>query len=290
MDLRGHGHSASGTLPPTMQACAQDVHATLQHLLMQQRQQQQQQQESSPTWSMTLLGHSWGGRVALQYTYDFYYHNISNNSKMEGQQAQQLPSLVAPTLSETWVLDSAPGVINDDVRHVLDVVQELEQGHFHDHDDVTTFKTASPWAKYLMEHYHFSNSLAQWLASSIRYKETSTSDGSVKFVFDTRVALGLVPEFAKQDVLGMVQEMMNHQASSTTTTVLLPQVHLVRAGNSDSWTPDVLQRLDQILSNKQTSANSNVHLHVLPNTGHWLHVEDLNGLVELMIQNKKTGA
>lgn len=298
MDLRGHGGSASGSFPPTMQACAQDVHATLESLLLQLQQQQQTLQAATvPTFlSMTLLGHSWGGRVALQYTHDYYY-SPSNVEKKSSASSLPLP----PLLRETWMLDSAPGGINESVLQVLEVVQELEQGGV-DPETLAKLKTTSQWTQYLMDRYAFSTSLAQWLASSIDHKQlkqtaaatnttstTSTSTTSIPFVFDTRVAVGLLPEFAKQNVLDMLHPSSTMIKNPTATTADQqhndddgPHLHVVRAGNNSNWTPDILERLQYI---EQT--NPRVHVHVLPNTGHWLHVEDLKGLVQLMIQKDK---
>ncbi|MEZ4466088.1 MAG: alpha/beta fold hydrolase [bacterium] len=49
-------------------------------------------------------------------------------------------------------------------------------------------------------------------------------------------------------------------------------VHVVRAGRSDRWDAATLQRL----------AASAVDVRVLPDAGHWLHVDDPEGLLALL--------
>lgn len=53
-----------------------------------------------------------------------------------------------------------------------------------------------------------------------------------------------------------------------------PAIRIVRAGRSDRWTPDVLERL---------RLGPSVRLDVLPNAGHWLHVDDPSGLLDLLV-------
>jgi pimeloyl-ACP methyl ester carboxylesterase len=55
-------------------------------------------------------------------------------------------------------------------------------------------------------------------------------------------------------------------------------VHFVRAGRNASWSAEVLQQLGDIIAR----SSGHVHLHTMPHVGHWLHVEDLNGLLNIM--------
>lgn len=64
------------------------------------------------------------------------------------------------------------------------------------------------------------------------------------------------------------------ESGATGDTVL----HFVRAANSDRWTPSILERLDRAVSSRPET----VKLHLLPDAGHWLHVDNPQGLSNLM--------
>ena len=52
-------------------------------------------------------------------------------------------------------------------------------------------------------------------------------------------------------------------------------VHMLRAGREPRWTPDITERLER-------TAHPRLHLHVLANAGHWVHVDDLLGLLAML--------
>ena len=53
-------------------------------------------------------------------------------------------------------------------------------------------------------------------------------------------------------------------------------VHVVRAAHSDRWGDDVVGRLERL------SARQDLSYHVLPNAGHWLHMENPTGLADMI--------
>ncbi|KAK2659938.1 hypothetical protein Ddye_006471, partial [Dipteronia dyeriana] len=60
------------------------------------------------------------------------------------------------------------------------------------------------------------------------------------------------------------------------------EIAIVRAENSDRWDPDVIQRLESQASEGGDVAESKVSVHILPNSGHWVHVDNPQGLLEIM--------
>jgi pimeloyl-ACP methyl ester carboxylesterase len=52
------------------------------------------------------------------------------------------------------------------------------------------------------------------------------------------------------------------------------EVHVVRAGRSDRWTPDDISRLEAL--------RPPAYAHLMPHVGHWLHVEDPAGTLSLL--------
>jgi esterase len=55
---------------------------------------------------------------------------------------------------------------------------------------------------------------------------------------------------------------------------------VVVAERSDRWAPENRARLQGLVEQRQ-----NAHLHIVPNAGHWLHVDNPGFLLELMGQN-----
>jgi hypothetical protein len=105
-------------------------------------------------------------------------------------------------------------------------------------------------------------SLAQWLAASIQ-------DNS--WGFDTQVVQQLLPEFGTQDFVGMLNELRQRT-----------DVHLVRGGKNHGWKDgNVLETLESM-----ASEDKGFRLHTLHDAGHWVHVDDLKGLVKLFEEHR----
>jgi pimeloyl-ACP methyl ester carboxylesterase len=61
-------------------------------------------------------------------------------------------------------------------------------------------------------------------------------------------------------------------------------IGIVRAKKSDRWYPEILSRLEETVQ-ANTIPRQNVgtlSYHVLENAGHWLHVDNPNGLIEIL--------
>mmetsp|Transcript_334 Transcript_334/g.491 ORF Transcript_334/g.491 Transcript_334/m.491 type:complete len:128 (-) Transcript_334:1540-1923(-) len=105
--------------------------------------------------------------------------------------------------------------------------------------------------------------IAMWLASSF--------DGS-DFGFDLSVVHDILPEFGTQDFYGLLEEILAKNI----------KVDLVRGGKNQEWSsgPDgmsTLRKLEEI----QRQYPDKFATHVLPKAGHWVHVDDMKGLVNL---------
>lgn len=61
------------------------------------------------------------------------------------------------------------------------------------------------------------------------------------------------------------------------------QISIVRAENSDRWDLDVIQRLESLVNQGGgDGSEGKVSVHVLPNSGHWVHVDNPEGLLEII--------
>lgn len=58
-------------------------------------------------------------------------------------------------------------------------------------------------------------------------------------------------------------------------------VHVVRGGESDRWTPETVAELDGACG---LSGGRTLH-HLVPKAGHWVHVDNPDGLLAPMLQH-----
>ncbi|GKY90520.1 hypothetical protein MPSEU_000025700 [Mayamaea pseudoterrestris] len=152
MDVRGHGKSAvaEATNEHTIKSCAEDVSSTLK------------QHPDGKIDAITLVGHSLGGRLTLQYAYD----------------------ALTPSVERIWLLDTVPGAAFNSVKFTLEIAES-----FLEDDPVKTRKEAETILK---RNYFVDPSTAQWLSSSYQPEQHC-------FEFDLNVAKDLLHNFGEQD-------------------------------------------------------------------------------------------
>lgn len=162
-----------------------------------------------------------------------------------------------PLPKHTWVLDSLPGeyVIdeNESVSKVLDVVAQCPPS-FSSRDAAIQHLQGSGIPK----------PIALWIATNL----VRDSSG-VRFIFDIRTILELFEDYCKVDLWNYLE---SYKGSGT--------IHFIRAGKNNSWTKEVLDRFSSI-----TSSNKKVKLHHMPHVGHWLHSEDMHGMLKIIKDN-----
>jgi len=105
--------------------------------------------------------------------------------------------------------------------------------------------------------------IAMWLASSF--------DGS-DFGFDLSVVHDILHEFATQDFYGLLHEILEKDI----------KVDLIRGGKNQEWSSgpdamDILRELEEV----ERQYPDRFATHVLSKAGHWVHVDDLKGLVQV---------
>lgn len=56
----------------------------------------------------------------------------------------------------------------------------------------------------------------------------------------------------------------------------------MRAENSDRWDPETVLRLESLDAQERGGSEGKVAVHVLPKSGHWVHVDNPRGLLEIV--------
>uniref|UniRef100_A0A6V2AUR0 AB hydrolase-1 domain-containing protein n=1 Tax=Ditylum brightwellii TaxID=49249 RepID=A0A6V2AUR0_9STRA len=266
LDLRGHGSTStnaslsSTTEPPhTFESCANDIINTLQNLNL-------VGSERSP---VAVVGHSFGGRLALQYAHQTIIHN-QNRLSSDGGTLQQIPH---PPL-HTWILDSVPGQAHASVHDVIQAVSSVDlpiPSKKHLQTVLTKEKGIDPM-------------IAAWMTTNLR---KSSCNKGFTYTFDLDVAMSVLNEFGKQDFLGMIRDVgkihhLDYDKESMEKEKKNGRINLVMAGKNPSWTEDLKKELELIQSNLVSKEESFLQMYKLPEAGHWVHVDDLEGLIQVI--------
>lgn len=261
MDLRGHGQSYQNQKneeqnsasnydydkASTFMDCAKDIHRTLEEF---------HGNETVPPTSV-LVGHSFGGRLALEYA-----ANGVNSTTTTGQNKEN-------PLKAVWLLDTVPGQANESVDQVLATITNVLEERSNDGNNAKTL-TKKDMVKVLTDPPHNMDlPTAQWLAMS--YDEKSGDN----FGFDNDLVTRLKPEFKNQDFMGLLRQILASNPIDDTTETT--HVHIVRGGRNTGWSIPILSELEKL--KKEYPAT--FHLHVLPSAGHNVHIDDLPGLLKL---------
>jgi len=252
VDLRGHGStsalsSSSGrggaTLSPphTLEACAEDVIGTARSLGL----------VGDGRSPVGVVGHSFGGRVALEY---------AAMAQAGGSSADVRP----PRAS--WILDSVPGSAHGSVADVVNAVSAVP----------IPIPSKNHLVEDLTKNRGVDKAIAMWMTTNLT---KSDCGNGFRFAFDLNVALEVLDEFPRQDYAGRLRAAAGgRMGGGTLSSGRSSVVNVVMAGKNGAWTDDVVAEVEAV----GRDVAGRVRSHRLPNAGHWVHVDDLDGLMGLM--------
>lgn len=158
-----------------------------------------------------------------------------------------------PGHGSVWVLDSPPGLPEgepDDTTHdALGVLAAIRRCPMPaaTRNDIRGF----------LRDQGLSESLVMWLLTS-----TERTDDGWRWVYDLPAVDAMLADYFRRDLWPVV--LGGHP------------VHLVKAERSDRWTAHDLELAEE------ASADGRIAYDVLPDAGHWLHVDNPDGLLALM--------
>jgi len=244
LDIRGHGNSHQTATNPlstarqsssahTIESCSHDIIDTVQALNLTGT-------EHSP---IGVVGHSLGGRCALQYTHSLI---------------KQQQNAVSPP-EHTWLLDTVPGKAHESVAQVVKAISSVP----------IPVKDKKELVQILTHDNGLDLSIASWMTTNLK----PSSDGGFEFIFDLDVAQSILDDFPKQDFISMVQDCLVSAKGKN-------KLHLVIAGKNSAWTDEIVTQLHNM--NSTMIDGSMLEMTTLTKAGHWVHVDDLEGLMEIL--------
>ncbi|KAG6480007.1 hypothetical protein ZIOFF_063484 [Zingiber officinale] len=276
-------------------------------------------------WPDVVLGHSMGGKVALQFAASCAHGDYGESAIMPKQ---------------LWVLDSVPGEVNSnetsgEVEKVLQTLEDLpsplpsrkikslvrclpEGGgrdkvawlvyvELHDVPEFNNVKAASVlitnldppsllalcfgggaaskpsrskgvclaaaasilWVIDHMLNLGFSKMLSNWIGSNLN------NDGEhVEWAFDLQACIDMFNSYREESYWSLLESPPNEL-----------EIAIVRAENSDRWPEHVVNRLNHLSQKRRGPKEGKVSFHLLPKSGHWVHVDNPKGLLEIVAPN-----
>jgi pimeloyl-ACP methyl ester carboxylesterase len=197
-----------------------------------------------------LLAHSFGGKVALEYLKQCVEKNIA------------LPK-------HTWIIDSIPGKYHrsetggQSVTKLFQILKELPR----------EFISKESMIKQIVDR-GIDKPVALWLATNLVSIEGKVDErgselpATVGWGFDLDTINELFEDFSGYDLWPFLE---NYRGDC--------QIHFLRAGKNVAWTNDILYKFEDL-----AYQNPKIKLHTMEHVGHWVHVEDLEGMLQLIFR------
>lgn len=325
IDHRGHGSSIlAANHSSTLTQCAEDIHdlftdhsfrqdlgiAVSHHAAHNPQDTHEKHRHKHrhdvhpdlpPSVPTVLVGHSFGGKVALSYLKHCMMHG------------NPLPAV-------TFILDALPGLYTFD---------KDSKSHQQSVFDLFSILQAAPRiypsrkvALAYLSSKGISTDLVHWLA--VNLVPVAPGREEVQFSFNFDFVRGMFEDYCQTDLwdflyefnhLAQVQQAQrSHHSHHLGAPVESPvgrthdhkasRLVFVRAGRNKAWTEDILKRfvgLRDGAHNPQRESHaghapplsphreehSAISLVTMPHVGHWLHVDDMKGLVKILVDHTK---
>jgi len=217
VDLRNHGDSRGAPPPHDLASCARDLTVLSQHL----------QVEPS-----VVIGHSFGGKVALEY-------------------GRQQASVQDSCLLQLWVLDAVPGPQSGggEIAEVIAAVRAVPMPANSRAEVVAALK-----------HAGLSSGIAEWMSTNLRRVE-----GAYQWRFELSAIEESLADYFRVDLWPFVEQLKPGL-----------RVEMVVAEQSDRFTGEMRKRVQRLADEGRVS------YRCLPRSGHWVHVDNPDGLLAML--------
>jgi esterase len=202
---------------------------------------------------VAVLGHSLGGKVALTY-------GRRHEAPQPGERRPH-PSYEGE-LRQIWTLDSDPGAQAPDGSHEVEQVMAALKAH------PGPFTSRNEAVAAIVSEGR-SSALAQWLATSLDRK-----DDGFSWRFDLPEIELLLADYFSIDEWPFLESLSERPSAI--------RYDLLVAENSDRWSGSMKDRATHL------SDSPRVRVHTLPHSGHWVHVDNPDGLLDIVSENLLT--
>ena len=197
--------------------------------------------------------------VALFQALDVWPERVWGHS-FGGKVALKYAEITPRAPQQVWVLDALPG-------RIVEVPQDSLEGSVRAIiETLMTVPLPVPSRNGLRDallDMGFSNVFASWMTTNLERQEA----GGFVWRFNLPAMPGLLRSYAEADFWNLLEE----RAQDI-------DFHFVQAANSERWRPEVLAEF------QKREVNSGIRRHILPDSGHWVHVDNPTGLAELLRQ------
>jgi pimeloyl-ACP methyl ester carboxylesterase len=157
-------------------------------------------------------------------------------------------------LEQVWVLDSLPGVHvtpeDSEITRVIAAVRTVPM----------PAESRRAVVEHLTQQTGLSSGLAEWMATNLKREGERYG-----WLFDIDAIEALMQDYFRVDLWGFLESPRER-----------PEIQLVVAERSDRWTPALRQRA------RTLPPSARVIYRELPNSGHWVHVDNPEGLLAMM--------
>jgi pimeloyl-ACP methyl ester carboxylesterase len=176
-------------------------------------------------------------------------------------QSLQSDDASPPPPDHVWLLDTVPDVPDPTTRQVLAVVHKILQ-----RDVVTTWPDVLDLL--VDSDPPLSEALIEWL--TMQWFQTER-----RFLFDAVIVEQLMEDITQAEADGESSSSSLWNRMDTVAAAM--PLHLVQAGQNTAW-----QHKSQLKLRALQERHSLFTHHVLPNAGHWVHVDNLPGLIDII--------
>ncbi|KAJ9548335.1 hypothetical protein OSB04_020878 [Centaurea solstitialis] len=197
-------------------------------------------------WPDVVIGHSLGGKVALQYVLSCAQGDYGDSAKLPKQ---------------LWVLDAIPGKI-ENKSHYEELGKILHS--------LQTLPSPIPSQEWLVDHMvgqGFSKFLSEYISSHLK-----KSGEHLTFSFNVE---GVIQMFKSSRVTDY-WVLLEQPPKGT-------EIAIVRTESRLTWDPDVVERLESLAKRESDGSSGKVSVDVVPRAGHWIHKDEPQRLLEIML-------
>ncbi|KAM0005152.1 putative alpha/Beta hydrolase [Helianthus debilis subsp. tardiflorus] len=136
-------------------------------------------------------------------------------------------------------------------------------------ETLQTLPKTIPSHTWLVDHLTnlgFTRSLSEWIGTNLK-----RSGEHFTWAFNLDGIIQMFDSYRKMDYWPLLEHPPKRM-----------EIVIVRVENSDRWDPHIIQKLESLKNRTSDESEGKLSVVVLPNSGHWVHVDNPKGLLEIV--------